>query len=57
MRGQWDNFVQAYENNPMSREAKLTRSGDTALHIAAAAGKQTLYRNWWKSWEKMHQTF
>ncbi|KAH9680690.1 ANK REP REGION domain-containing protein [Citrus sinensis] len=42
MRGQWDNFVQAYENNPMSREAKLTRSGDTALHIAAAAGQTNI---------------
>ncbi|KAK9183494.1 hypothetical protein WN944_026646 [Citrus x changshan-huyou] len=42
MRGQWDNIVQAYENNPMSREAKLTRSGDTALHIAAAAGQTNI---------------
>ncbi|KAH9649761.1 ANK REP REGION domain-containing protein [Citrus sinensis] len=42
MTGQWDNIVQAYENNPMSREAKLTRSGDTALHIAAAAGQTNI---------------
>ncbi|KAL9408728.1 hypothetical protein AB3S75_047165 [Citrus x aurantiifolia] len=42
VRGQWDNNVQAYENNPMSREAKLTKSGGTALHIAAAAGQTNI---------------
>ncbi|KAK9180399.1 hypothetical protein WN943_029608 [Citrus x changshan-huyou] len=38
MRGHWDHIVQAYESNPMSQEAKITKSEDTALHLAAASG-------------------
>ncbi|KAL9411303.1 hypothetical protein AB3S75_044989 [Citrus x aurantiifolia] len=58
MRGQWDNIVQAYENNPMSREVKLTRSGDTALQIAAAAGQTNIVSELVEiHGKKMHQTF
>ncbi|KAL9408730.1 hypothetical protein AB3S75_047167 [Citrus x aurantiifolia] len=38
MRGHWDHIVQTFESNPMSQEAKITKSEDTAPHIAAASG-------------------
>ncbi|KAJ4723007.1 putative Ankyrin repeat-containing protein [Melia azedarach] len=39
MRGQWDNVVEVYKNNPMAREAKIRKSEETALHIAVASGQ------------------
>ncbi|GMY16802.1 ankyrin repeat and protein kinase domain-containing protein 1 [Fagus crenata] len=38
MHGEWDNVVEIYRTNPKAHEAKLTRSGDTALHIAVSDG-------------------
>ncbi|XP_034708789.1 uncharacterized protein LOC117931828 isoform X2 [Vitis riparia] len=34
MKGKWGVFVAMYKQNPWVRTAKLTRSGETALHIA-----------------------
>ncbi|KAK2643951.1 hypothetical protein Ddye_019146 [Dipteronia dyeriana] len=39
MRRQWDEFVEAYVTNPDIREARITNSGDTALHIAVSYGE------------------
>ncbi|KAJ4722992.1 putative Ankyrin repeat-containing protein [Melia azedarach] len=39
MKGQWNKVVEAYEKNPMIQEAKITKSQDTALHIAVADGQ------------------
>ncbi|KAJ4723000.1 putative Ankyrin repeat-containing protein, partial [Melia azedarach] len=39
MKGQWNKVVEAYEKNPVIQEAKITKSEDTALHIAVADGQ------------------
>ncbi|KAJ8755536.1 hypothetical protein K2173_019334 [Erythroxylum novogranatense] len=40
MKGRWNEFVDAYdEKRPGVHENKITRSGDTALHIAASDGQ------------------
>ncbi|KAK1554607.1 hypothetical protein Q3G72_014638 [Acer saccharum] len=39
MRGKWVEFVEAYKTNPDIREARITKSGHTALHIAVSYGK------------------
>ncbi|KAJ4723008.1 putative Ankyrin repeat-containing protein [Melia azedarach] len=39
VRGQWDNLMEVYKNNPAAGEAKITKSEDTALHIAVTSGK------------------
>ncbi|KDO37398.1 hypothetical protein CISIN_1g043901mg, partial [Citrus sinensis] len=43
VRGQWDNIVQAYENNPMSREAKLTNLETQLYTLQQQLGKPILY--------------
>ncbi|GMY16795.1 ankyrin repeat and protein kinase domain-containing protein 1-like [Fagus crenata] len=40
MHGEWDKVVEIYRKKPMAHEAKLTRSGDTALHIAVSDGQE-----------------
>ncbi|KAH7573042.1 hypothetical protein ACOSP7_006456 [Xanthoceras sorbifolium] len=39
MKGEWDAVLEAYENNPNIHEAKLTKSEDTALHVAVSDGE------------------
>ncbi|GMN48857.1 hypothetical protein TIFTF001_018021 [Ficus carica] len=34
MRGEWEEVVKIYERDPRAHRAKITRSGDTALHVA-----------------------
>uniref|UniRef100_A0A2N9I719 Uncharacterized protein n=1 Tax=Fagus sylvatica TaxID=28930 RepID=A0A2N9I719_FAGSY len=40
MQGKWEKVVEIYRTNPMAHKAKLTRSGDTALHIAVSDGQE-----------------
>ena len=40
MKGEWDNVVEIYRTNAMAHTAKLTRSGDTALHIAVSDSQE-----------------
>ena len=40
MKGEWDSVVEFYKKNPMALKDKLTRSGDTALHIAVSDGQE-----------------
>ena len=40
MQGEWEKVVEIYRTNPMAHKAKLTRSGDTALHIAISDGQE-----------------
>ncbi|PON63719.1 Transmembrane protein [Parasponia andersonii] len=36
MKGQWNKVVEAYKNNSHAQVARITRSGDTALHRAVS---------------------
>ncbi|KAI4301216.1 hypothetical protein L6164_034516 [Bauhinia variegata] len=40
MKGKWDEVVKIYKKNPMVHDAQITRSGDTALHIAVSDGQE-----------------
>ncbi|CAL9023681.1 unnamed protein product [Prunus brigantina] len=40
MKSQWKEVVQIYRQNPQVREARITRTGDTALHIAVSDGQE-----------------
>ncbi|KAM4087407.1 hypothetical protein ACJW30_10G176100 [Castanea mollissima] len=40
MRGQWEDVVKIYSENKTFHKAKLTSSGDTALHIAVSDGRE-----------------
>ncbi|XP_075639871.1 putative 26S proteasome regulatory subunit p28 [Castanea sativa] len=40
MKGEWDSVVEIYRKNAMAHTAKLTRSGDTALHIAVSDSQE-----------------
>ena len=40
MKGEWNSVVDFYEKNPMALKVKLTRSGDTALHIAVSDSQE-----------------
>lgn len=42
MQGKWEKVVQEYETNPKTHGAKITRSGDTALHIAVSDRKEAI---------------
>ncbi|KAJ9696075.1 hypothetical protein PVL29_008365 [Vitis rotundifolia] len=42
MQGKWNNVVKIYEKKPQARRAKITRSGDTALHIAVSVRKESI---------------
>lgn len=44
MSGRWNEVVEAYTKNPKLGEAKLTKSEDTALHIAVTYGKADIVR-------------
>ena len=39
MKGQWEKVTEAYRNSIEAQEAKITRSKETALHIAIADGQ------------------
>ncbi|PON92523.1 Transmembrane protein [Trema orientale] len=39
MKGQWDEVLQIYEKYPGAQKAKITKSEDTALHIAVSVGE------------------
>ncbi|KAM0989600.1 hypothetical protein ACFX15_013024 [Malus domestica] len=39
MKGQWGKVVEAYKNSSKAQEAKITKSNETALHIAIADGQ------------------
>ncbi|CAL2280782.1 unnamed protein product [Prunus armeniaca] len=38
MKSQWKEVVQICRQNPQVRKARITRTGDTALHIAFKSG-------------------
>ncbi|CAK7346530.1 unnamed protein product [Dovyalis caffra] len=40
MGGQWDEVVAIYRDNTAAYEARITKSGDTALHIAVNGGPE-----------------
>ncbi|KAM4087412.1 hypothetical protein ACJW30_10G176200 [Castanea mollissima] len=42
MKGEWDSVLQKYRENAMAHTAKLTRSGDTALHIAVSDSQEDI---------------
>ncbi|TXG63710.1 hypothetical protein EZV62_010704 [Acer yangbiense] len=44
MKGDWDEVVKIYSNNPSIHKAKITRSGGTALHIAVSDGKEDIVK-------------
>ncbi|KAK1560787.1 hypothetical protein Q3G72_030896 [Acer saccharum] len=44
MKGNWDEVVKIYSNNPSIHKAKITRSGGTALHIAVSDGKEDIVK-------------
>ncbi|XP_050365578.1 uncharacterized protein LOC126784134 [Argentina anserina] len=39
MKSEWKDVVEAYTNNEIAHGAKITKSGDTALHIAVLEGQ------------------
>ncbi|KAL5542601.1 hypothetical protein UlMin_010311 [Ulmus minor] len=39
MKGKWNDVVEIYRAIPEAQKAKITKSGDTALHIAVSAGQ------------------
>ncbi|KAJ9182436.1 hypothetical protein P3X46_006431 [Hevea brasiliensis] len=39
MKGRWDEVVEAYEKNSSFQKARITRSEDTALHVAVSNGQ------------------
>ncbi|KAF7818359.1 serine/threonine-protein phosphatase 6 regulatory ankyrin repeat subunit B isoform X2 [Senna tora] len=40
MKGKWKQVVEMYRNHPTIQKEKITRSGDTALHIAVSDGNE-----------------
>ncbi|CAB4291645.1 unnamed protein product [Prunus armeniaca] len=40
MKSQWKEVVQIYRQNPQVRKARITRTGDTALHIAVSDSQE-----------------
>ncbi|XP_024167407.1 uncharacterized protein LOC112173949 [Rosa chinensis] len=40
MKSQWEEVVQAYRENKLALRARITKSGDTALHIAVSDGQE-----------------
>ena len=40
MKADWEGVIEMYENHPETHTAKITRSGDTALHIAISDGQE-----------------
>ncbi|KAI9119264.1 hypothetical protein K1719_009939 [Acacia pycnantha] len=39
MKGQWEQVIKMYVEDPRAHKSRITRSGDTALHIAVSEGK------------------
>ena len=39
MKGEWREVVKIYERSPKARKSKITKSEDTALHIAITVGQ------------------
>lgn len=39
MKRNWDEVIETYKKNPAAREAKITISEETALHVAVSDGK------------------
>ncbi|KAK1560420.1 hypothetical protein Q3G72_026510 [Acer saccharum] len=44
MKGDWDEVVKIYSDNPSIYKAKITRSGGTALHIAVSDGREEIVK-------------
>ncbi|KAK0582998.1 hypothetical protein LWI29_032134 [Acer saccharum] len=44
MKGDWDEVVKIYSDNPSIHKAKITRSGGTALHIAVSDGREEIVK-------------
>ncbi|XP_059436133.1 uncharacterized protein LOC132169060 [Corylus avellana] len=42
MRGDWDEVVKIYRSDKRAHKAKITKSGDTALHIAVSDDKEEI---------------
>ena len=40
MKSDWEGVVQAYSQNPQAHKAIITKSGETALHIAVLDGQE-----------------
>ncbi|KAG7970481.1 hypothetical protein I3843_07G085900 [Carya illinoinensis] len=49
MEGKWDEVAKLYEKHEWAQTAKITNSGDTALHIAVSVGKEDNVRQLIKS--------
>ena len=41
-QGKWNEVVESYKINPNTHKVKITRSGDTALHIAVLNGEENI---------------
>ncbi|KAL6338234.1 hypothetical protein AAG906_018493 [Vitis piasezkii] len=41
-QGKWNKVVESYKINPNTHKVKITRSGDTALHIAVLNGQENI---------------
>ncbi|TKY71892.1 Ankyrin repeat domain-containing protein 6 [Spatholobus suberectus] len=44
MKGEWDEVVEMYKDNKKVHTARITRSGDTALHVAVTDGQDDVVR-------------
>ncbi|KAI9109927.1 hypothetical protein K1719_018968 [Acacia pycnantha] len=53
MKGKWDNVIEMYKNDVTLHNAKITRSGQTALHIAVCDGKEHVV---WQMVDDMSRT-
>jgi ankyrin repeat protein len=42
MKGEWDKVVNIYKSDPRAHKVKITKSGDTALHIAVSDDKEDI---------------
>ncbi|XP_061342678.1 uncharacterized protein LOC133288872 [Gastrolobium bilobum] len=42
MEGEWNEVVDIYKKNKKAHEARITRSGDTALHVAVSDGQENV---------------
>ncbi|KAI9072841.1 hypothetical protein K1719_045209 [Acacia pycnantha] len=44
MKGEWDKVIKLYKDNVKLHNARITHSGQTALHIAVSDGKEHVVR-------------
>ncbi|KAF4371574.1 hypothetical protein G4B88_008289 [Cannabis sativa] len=42
MKGKWDKVVELYNDKPIAHKAKITKSGDTALHLAISEHQESV---------------